>query len=438
MPSSLSPTLTRLLRKAMSGAFLVYGSGALLVLLSQLFLTRLMGASQYGIYYFVLSWMMVLVIPAKLGIDHALLRFVPAYVAKQEWSLLHGILRWGNRTVLIGGISVAGLTALSLLLLENQDPWQRQTFFLACLILPLWALTYLRQSVLRGLKHVALALLPELIAAPILLISIVLIAAQFNVAPQAPMVMGATLLAALLALMLGHHWYRKSLPSPALHSPPQYHQNRWMTSARALFVGSGMHVLMNNTDAIMLGLLTETDVVGIYGIAARCAFIVAFPLTVANAIFAPMISELLHTERQADLQHFLSSGMRWVIAASVSIATMLILFSTPLLGFFGPGFTSGQDALLILVIGQLVNALSGPVAYLVAYAGHEKLTAWVLSGGGLLNILLNALLIPLWGIQGAAIATGVSIIFWNLTLYLVARRIVHIDCSALGQYLKSP
>ena len=93
-----------------------------------------------------------------------------------------------------------------------------------------------------------------------------------------------------------------------------------------------------------------------------------------------------------------------------------------MLGLFGPEFTRGYWALAILTVGQLVNASVGSVGFLMSMTGHQREAARVFAGAAVLNVVLNASLIPLWGINGAAIATATTTIIWNVALALYVWR----------------
>lgn len=104
------------------------------------------------------------------------------------------------------------------------------------------------------------------------------------------------------------------------------------------------------------------------------------------------------------------------------------------LSFFGSEFTSGSTALSILVFGQLVNAAAGSVGLLLVMTAHEREAAIGMGVGLSLNVLLNTLLIPLWGIEGAAGASATSMIVWNLWLAVRVHRRLGLDPSVLAMF----
>jgi O-antigen/teichoic acid export membrane protein len=90
----------------------------------------------------------------------------------------------------------------------------------------------------------------------------------------------------------------------------------------------------------------------------------------------------------------------------------LILFGDKLLAIYGPGYAQAYPSLIVLVIAQLVNTLCGPVGALLTMTGHEWYTFWVLGFSTLVNVILTILLIPFWGLAGAAVASASTTIFW--------------------------
>ena len=98
-------------------------------------------------------------------------------------------------------------------------------------------------------------------------------------------------------------------------------------------------------------------------------------------------------------------------------------------GFFGSEFKDGYYALLILSVGQLVNVLSGSVGYIMTMTGRQKQAAYVLAISAALNIVMNYMLIPHFGIEGAAIATAVSLMLWNIALILYIRKKINLNST---------
>ena len=83
--------------------------------------------------------------------------------------------------------------------------------------------------------------------------------------------------------------------------------------------------------------------------------------------------------------------------------------------WFGLDFIEGKTALYVLLFGQLINVLCGPVGYILMMTNKQKILRNIIVVSALLNISLNILLIPEYGILGAAFATTASLILWNIS-----------------------
>ena len=99
---------------------------------------------------------------------------------------------------------------------------------------------------------------------------------------------------------------------------------------------------------------------------------------------------------------------------------------------FGEEYADGRIALAILCVGQLTNALVGSVGFLLNMTGNERDVAKGFAIAAIINIALNLVLIPLFGIEGAAFATAVSMMVWNVLLYRQARAKLGIDSSVMS------
>ena len=188
----------------------------------------------------------------------------------------------------------------------------------------------------------------------------------------------------------------------------------------------------------MLGAWIGPAEAGIYAAATRISAFVALTLVAINAIAAPMISQLHTAQRMTALQRVLTLTARVNLAFALVVATVLVVVGDWILGLFGTEFARGNSALVILVGGQLFNALAGSVGILMAMTGREQQAARIMVLGVVVNIALNAILIPLWGLVGAATATATTMVLWNLLMYLDARRALNMDAAGRGTSWPGP
>jgi len=117
----------------------------------------------------------------------------------------------------------------------------------------------------------------------------------------------------------------------------------------------------------------------------------------------------------------------------VPVTLVFVLFGERFLALaFGPGYAGGHTTLAILALGQLVNAGMGSVGVLLNMTGHERDTLRGVAIAAVANVVLGLVLIPLFGLEGAATATAVTLIIWNLLLRQAVWRRIQIETLAFS------
>lgn len=190
--------------------------------------------------------------------------------------------------------------------------------------------------------------------------------------------------------------------------------------ASPMFIIGSLHLIMSQTDTLMIGSLKSTEELGIYNIAFALSLLCSFVLNSVNVISAPKFSEIFYANRANELEQVAVKSSFIAFIGTLPIALILIIFGKWILSFYGNDFISGYYVLIMLVIGQLINSLSGSVGYFLNMTGYQKQLQNILLISALMNIFLNYILIPIYGIYGAALATLASTILWNTigTIYI--------------------
>ena len=195
---------------------------------------------------------------------------------------------------------------------------------------------------------------------------------------------------------------------------------------------SGLSAIHAQASIILLGILGSEKLVGIYFVSYRLATMVTFILIAANTALAPIIARLYAEGDLERLQHVITKSVRILLLVSLPLALAFILEGHWFLLLFGPEFTQGRVALAILCLGQIVNIASGSVGFLLIMTGHERQAALGLAISVLANIVLNVTLIPVWGLKGAACATAISMLIWNVLLVVMVHKRLGIHPTVLG------
>ncbi len=393
-------------------------------------LARGLGAEGYGVYAYALAIMNLLIIVAEMGVPTLLVREVAHTEGREAWGEMRGVIRRGTQIVALISVLVAliGLGSVWSGLFPG-DPQKRVTMSLMFGLLPLTALGRTGAAVLRGMQRVVYGQFLALLLRPLaVLLSLGGLFFLFPGLRDPAVAMGAQVGAAVCVCAAGfgliHHFY----PRSARGREPVFHTRQWMKSALPFTLISASMVLNSQTDIVMLGFLaTKTDV-GLYRVAMQGGLFVAFAFQAANSVLAPQFSRFYGRGEMAGLQRLATAGARISFVLGLPVALILFAAGGPLMGWiFGEAFSESYGPLCILAGGQLVALAAGLVGFLLNMTGYERLVARRLLQTATLNIILNAVLIPLYGLYGAATASAFSQIFLNALLAVAVFRRLHIN-----------
>jgi O-antigen/teichoic acid export membrane protein len=408
-------------RVALGGivALAAYVVGAGLTALSQLLIARIVGAETFGIYSYVLAWVTVLAYCSALGFDIALLRFVPAYRVNQAWALLRGVIRYAERRIAAASILVIviGTAVITVSAREMSSPELGMTFLVGFFLVPIWALLWIRVSIVRAFGGVLSAIAPDRIVRDGGLICIVALLGWGLKWPlDAPSVMMVTLASTVAALALASLSMHRLHPREIDGITPAYDIPIWRQTILPLVVIAATEAVLNRGGVLVLGWIGSTTDAGIYALAFSISFVVALPRTAANTLLAPTISDLFVRKQHHTLQILITRTAMWTLCGAAGSAIVLAVAADPLLAWFGRGYESGVTALRILLVGQVLAASCGSQLSIMTMTGCERGAALLLILSALLNVLLSTALVGLFGLTGAAISTTLTFVIWNIAM----------------------
>jgi O-antigen/teichoic acid export membrane protein len=422
------------LARGASAAFLIRLGGMGAAFLVQILIARVAGVSGFGEYTYVLSWVLLLSLFARIGLDSASLRFVAGYSATSDWARLRGFVVQSHRLTFLVSVLVSAVVAVLVSILRDRlSPTLSVTAWIGCVALPVLCLLHLESASLRGLRVVVASLVPTELIRPIALGVVVVLWYWTAGAPlNAPNAMSAHLVGIALALLATAAAMRRHLPFEVSEVRSTMQTREWVRVALPLLLLSGMQMVMGQADVLMIGALLGTDQAGIYAAASRLAQLLPFGLIAVNTVIAPTIAELWVQNRRDQLQRVLTVAARATAVATVGLALLLAPLGRFALGLFGPDFAAGHAALMILIAGQLTLAVSGSVGFVMTMTGLEGKAAFIAVMVASLNVVLNALLIPVFGLVGAALATACTVVIWNGAMLLTVARHRRLNASVFS------
>jgi len=214
-------------------------------------------------------------------------------------------------------------------------------------------------------------------------------------------------------------------------SDREHHGREWRRAARPLAVIAGLQLVNHHADILMLGLFSSSEQVGLYRVAVTGSNLVIFGLQAVNMVVAPHFAQLHAAGDTVRLQQLVTRTARVVLAMALPVALGFMLGGRVMVtAVFGEAYASAHLALAILAVGQLFNAASGSVGSLLNMSGYERETMRGVAVAAAANVALNIVLIPIYGIEGAALATAASLVTWNSILRAAVRRELQIEPAA--------
>lgn len=189
-----------------------------------------------------------------------------------------------------------------------------------------------------------------------------------------------------------------------------------------LLLANSSVFLKSWVDTFMIGVFMDSANVGVYNVALKVSLFINLPLTAINAILAKNIASLHHKGNADGLRKYVKRSTAMILALAYPIGLLVILLRGPLLNMFGDGFEGGTEVLLILALGALINVSAGSVGLILQMTGGEKSYRNILLATLLLSVILNVLLIPKFGIMGAAFSTLATSAFWNALSVIAVKK----------------
>ena len=397
-------------------------------------MARLLGDSGMGVYAFCFAVANVLGVVGRLGLESLVVREVAQARERQEWGLIHGLVNWSQIVTLMTSIAVTGaLASFGWYWWSTMDRHTSLGLLATVVLVAGITAASLRAAALRGLHHVIAGQIPSLAVRPVLFVAILvwLLALDFAAPWAVVLAHGIAHLGAWGVAML--LWLRHR---PVVR-PAVVRSHEWLTSGLPLMLVGGLNLITMQADTLMLKTLAGNAATGVYAVATQLAHATAMALMVVGSVMAPRFAALYTRGDTQELQRVVTRSAQATTFATLPLTVSLILLGPLLLRIWGSEFVAGHAALSVLLLGQAINAFCGNVGQLMIMSGNERELGLVSTFTALLNITLNALLIPTLGMLGAAIATTTSLATWNLVLAMRVRALLGLHSTLLGSVLSS-
>lgn len=409
-------------RRIAAGTLLLNFGAAVASFISTTILARMAGAEILGHYALATMTINVLAVLALLGQDRIIMRTIAGDLRQGLKTHAHGALIRVRRSVgwsaiLISILYLVGFFHFPFLGQLDTDP---NAMLLVGFGVTVVALMRLGIAALRGAGHQLGAQALDGFAT----FAFCLILTGFvitNVAPTSAQALllfvGMQALAAAIAWwLLAHDTARWGAPA---HDPAL----RLVVAGIPLMLVTFVHLTADWLLVSMIARHENAASVGAFRVAAQIISIPALVVATAETYYSPWFAGDFRAARPDLAWRRQRRANKTVIIATAPLLVLILLFAEPLLGgIFGPEFAVAAPALQIMVFGQLLNVLTGPIGGMLAMSGRERSLLLLAVCGMVALFTLGSVLVPLIGLKGAAIAWSANILIRSGGAYIIGHR----------------
>ncbi|TCR89809.1 polysaccharide biosynthesis C-terminal domain-containing protein [Rhizobium sp. BK376] len=403
-------------------AFVIRIASAALAFLSQIFLARMMGEFEYGIFVFVWVLMILFGNLGCLGFHTAVIRFLPQYKADGAHAEIRGLTSTARRFALAlsGSLALVGIIALHFLggMIEN---YYVMPIFLGLIAMPMIALGDILDGTARANHWPVMALSPTFLIRPTLIITFMLAAILAGASHSAVTAMQAALAATFATVLMQYLAVTARLRHHYSTGPKVIDFPAWLAVAFPIFLIEGVSYLLTNSDVVVVGIFLDPEQVAIYFAAAKTMALVHFVYFSVKAAAGPRFASIIAENDRGKLAAFAAETARWTFWPALAVGLAVLAAGQFLLSLFGAAFMSGHLVMAFLLVGILAKALVGPGEVLLIMAGKQRLCVYLYAAALAANIGINVTLIPHFGIEGAAIATASAMVVEAVLLHIAVR-----------------
>src|SRR5712664_4057557 len=423
------------LTKRLAGTiFIIRVVSAALAYLSQILLARWMGGSDYGVYVYVWTWVLLLGSMMDFGISASAQKIIPEYRTGGEQALLRGFLSGSRWMTFIVSAVVSMLLAG---LVNVLSPWIDANAIIplciGCITLPAFVVANTQDGIARSHDWMRLGLMPQFIVRQSLIIGFTAGAFALGFDLGATLAMLASAAAVWIAMIGQMIVLNRRLGRHIKPGPKAYDFRGWLAISLPILMVEGFYLLLSYTDVLVLQQFRSSEEVGVYFAVVKTLALVSFIHYAMSATTAHRFAEYHASGDSARRSAYVAHAIKWTFWPSLDATLLLLAMGKRLLWLFGPQFVVGYDIMFVAAIGLVVRSAIGPMERLLNMLGHQHICALAYALAFAMNVALCVALVPRFGGHGAAAATSTSLVFETVLLFWIVRKRLGLHVLAFGK-----
>ena len=381
-----------------------------------LFLTNSFSAEIVGQYDFVRSTLMILSGASLLGTNQAIIYYSGVLTSNKSFGSIKSIYFKMNFLIL----TACAVLYMPMLMIEKetinqifnkQGAYELVNLSLRGLIF--YSITMLNIDTIRALKHTVIseAFRNLFRYTPFFIFSVILYIIDQPEDLAVWFLNSFIVLFIISTIVVYSLFFKKDFPK-TVHD--HFSSIDILRTSYPMALSAISYFLMQSTDVLFISAYDTFESVAYYSIAVKLATVTALALISVNIVIAPKIASIYNDKNFSELKLILKKATRINVLISLPIIILLICFSEYILSMFGINYILAKNALWILLIAQFFNSITGPSALYLNMTGRQKKLNVILLISLIINVVLNILLVPTFGMLGAAIATTTSFVLSKL------------------------
>jgi O-antigen/teichoic acid export membrane protein len=395
-------------------------AGAGFGFLTQVVLARVLPADELGLFFLATSIAAVVGSAAALGYPNMVPLLFARYQERSRPELVSAFASYTRREAAY----VSGLVTVLVIVAVVAFGWATGAglaIAAAAFAIPATAVMRVNGALANAARRFALSFFPELFFRPLGFLVLVLLMMAAGL-PLSAVTLGLAVSAIAVGAAAAQAWgLRSHLPRKAPPQSPVRLIRHWRATARPLIIVGVFSTLFADLSLAVAGLFLGKSDLAPFGICIKLAFLVGFVVQLAHQIATPELAAS-HARRESAAPRILGHANLLAVVVTLAAVVVCVAFGEHVLGLFGPGYGDAKPVLILVVASQFVRACFGPNVQLLTLMRLQKPMAMVFALSVVMLVGANLLLVPGFGVVGAAAAVALTTVFWTAALAVVLHR----------------
>lgn len=419
-------------RKAML-AFAIRLASAGFIYFSHVILARWLGTRQFGIYTYVWTWVVILGSISTLGFSMVMVKHLPSYFKHKQFAEFLGLMHLGRWFSLSLSAVLTVMGMLGVYLWGDLDNnLYAIPLILGMVCIPLFALVDVQEGICRANDWIYLGLIPNYLLRPMGVLVFSAGYLYFYGEINAKIVMMACIFGAFVTAVIQTFLIQRRIADKVESQTRAFLWKPWIGLALPLLLTDSFMLVMANTDIVILEYFMQPEDIAVYYAAVKTTLLVSFIYFAVVLASSNQFAVHWHDDDREKLIKAVNQSVVMTFMPSLLASIGIIAVGYWFLAAYGEDFTRGYPVIVILSLGAILRAATGPTEWMMTMMGQQKTVLWSTGGASVANIVLNIVLIPIWGLEGAATATAVTMSGSAMYLFVKVRRELKIPIKFAG------